>query len=83
MVRIKTLFQGQPAQESGQIREGDVILAVNGQWVKGLSYQVHDVFLVQISLSWSFKPDMKNCVLLVSVNEVVRVSVVLRLGCVC
>nr|XP_046215022.1 FERM and PDZ domain-containing protein 2-like isoform X2 [Oncorhynchus gorbuscha] len=39
VVRIKTLFQGQPAKESGQIREGDVILAVNGQWVKGLSYQ--------------------------------------------
>uniref|UniRef100_A0A8C7J393 FERM and PDZ domain containing 2 n=1 Tax=Oncorhynchus kisutch TaxID=8019 RepID=A0A8C7J393_ONCKI len=67
VVRIKTLFQGQPAKESGQIREGDVILAVNGQWVKGLSYQVHNVFLVQISLSLSFKLDMKNCVLLVSV----------------
>ncbi|KAJ8014061.1 hypothetical protein DPEC_G00036340 [Dallia pectoralis] len=39
VVRIKTLFQGQPAQESGQIIEGDVLLAVNGQQVTGLSYQ--------------------------------------------
>ncbi|KAM6956345.1 tyrosine-protein phosphatase non-receptor type 13 [Aplochiton taeniatus] len=39
VVRIKRLFQGQPALESGQIEEGDVILAVNGEPVKGLSYQ--------------------------------------------
>uniref|UniRef100_A0A4W5QGJ0 PDZ domain-containing protein n=1 Tax=Hucho hucho TaxID=62062 RepID=A0A4W5QGJ0_9TELE len=44
VVRIKTLFQGQPAQESGQIREGDIILAVNGRLVTGLSYQVRNVF---------------------------------------
>ncbi|XP_034148806.1 tyrosine-protein phosphatase non-receptor type 13 isoform X2 [Esox lucius] len=39
VVRIKTLFRGQPAQESQLIREGDVILAVNGQRLTGLSYQ--------------------------------------------
>uniref|UniRef100_A0A8C7I684 PDZ domain-containing protein n=1 Tax=Oncorhynchus kisutch TaxID=8019 RepID=A0A8C7I684_ONCKI len=44
VVQIKTLFQGQPAQESGQIREGDIILTVNGRWVSGLSYQVRNVF---------------------------------------
>uniref|UniRef100_UPI003AAC9320 tyrosine-protein phosphatase non-receptor type 13 n=1 Tax=Centroberyx gerrardi TaxID=166262 RepID=UPI003AAC9320 len=39
VVRIKRLFQGQPALESGLLREGDVILSVNGEHVKGLSYQ--------------------------------------------
>ncbi|CAB1338029.1 unnamed protein product, partial [Coregonus sp. 'balchen'] len=39
LVRIKKLFPGQPAEESGQIQEGDVILAVNGEPLKGLSYQ--------------------------------------------
>ena len=41
LVRIKKLFPGQPAEESGQIQEGDVILAVNGEPLKGLSYQVN------------------------------------------
>lgn len=40
VVRIKRLFPGQPAQESGQLREGDIILSVNGEHVKDLSYQV-------------------------------------------
>uniref|UniRef100_A0A8C7YK97 Uncharacterized protein n=1 Tax=Oryzias sinensis TaxID=183150 RepID=A0A8C7YK97_9TELE len=40
VVRIKRLFPGQPAQESGLLREGDVILAVNNERVKDLSYQV-------------------------------------------
>uniref|UniRef100_A0A3B4TS75 PDZ domain-containing protein n=1 Tax=Seriola dumerili TaxID=41447 RepID=A0A3B4TS75_SERDU len=31
LVRIKQLFPGQPAQQSGRIQEGDVLLAVNGQ----------------------------------------------------
>ncbi|KAM9412040.1 FERM and PDZ domain-containing protein 2-like [Salvelinus alpinus] len=39
LVRIKKLFLGQPAEESGRIQEGDVILAVNGEPLKGLSYQ--------------------------------------------
>jgi hypothetical protein len=41
LVRIKKLFPGQPAEESGRIQEGDVILAVNGEPLKGLSYQVN------------------------------------------
>ncbi|XP_030630901.1 FERM and PDZ domain-containing protein 2 [Chanos chanos] len=39
VVRVKTLFPGQPAEECGQIQEGDVILSVNGESLKGLSYQ--------------------------------------------
>ncbi|XDV45188.1 hypothetical protein PO909_013325 [Leuciscus waleckii] len=34
IVRIRTLFPGQPAEESGQIQEGDVILSINGQPLK-------------------------------------------------
>lgn len=40
VVRVKTLFPGQAAEESGLIQEGDVILAVDGESLKGLSYQV-------------------------------------------
>ncbi|XP_038638759.1 tyrosine-protein phosphatase non-receptor type 13 isoform X2 [Scyliorhinus canicula] len=39
LVRIKRLFPGQPAEETGQMEVGDVILAVNREPVKGLSYQ--------------------------------------------
>ncbi|XP_038152289.1 tyrosine-protein phosphatase non-receptor type 13 isoform X2 [Cyprinodon tularosa] len=39
VVRIKRLFPGQPAQESGLLREGDLILSVNREPVKDLSYQ--------------------------------------------
>ncbi|XP_029377664.1 tyrosine-protein phosphatase non-receptor type 13 [Echeneis naucrates] len=38
-VRIKRLFPGQPALESGLLREGDIILSVNKEPVKDLSYQ--------------------------------------------
>ncbi|XP_076025801.1 FERM and PDZ domain-containing protein 2 [Genypterus blacodes] len=38
LVRVKQLFHGQPAQQSGRIQEGDVILAINGQPIKELSY---------------------------------------------
>ncbi|XP_028332371.1 tyrosine-protein phosphatase non-receptor type 13 [Gouania willdenowi] len=38
LVRIKQLFPGQPAQQSGKIQEGDILLAINGQPVKELSY---------------------------------------------
>ncbi|XP_023816332.1 tyrosine-protein phosphatase non-receptor type 13 isoform X2 [Oryzias latipes] len=37
MVRVKKLFPGQPAAESGRIRVGDVILRVNQTPLKGLS----------------------------------------------
>ncbi|XP_062411095.1 tyrosine-protein phosphatase non-receptor type 13 isoform X9 [Sardina pilchardus] len=37
MVRVKKLFPGQPAAESGQIEVGDVILRVNQTSLKGLS----------------------------------------------
>ncbi|XP_030604068.1 tyrosine-protein phosphatase non-receptor type 13 [Archocentrus centrarchus] len=39
VVRIKRLFPGQPALESGLLREGDVILSVNKEPLKNLSYQ--------------------------------------------
>lgn len=37
VVRVKKLFPGQPASESGKINVGDVILKVNGASLKGLS----------------------------------------------
>ncbi|XP_069868451.1 tyrosine-protein phosphatase non-receptor type 13 isoform X6 [Dipodomys merriami] len=39
IVRVKKLFPGQPAAESGKINVGDVILKVNGASLKGLSQQ--------------------------------------------
>ncbi|KAM8939670.1 tyrosine-protein phosphatase non-receptor type 13 [Pelodytes ibericus] len=39
IVRVKKLFPGQPASESGKINVGDVILKVNGASLKGLSQQ--------------------------------------------
>ncbi|XP_053559355.1 tyrosine-protein phosphatase non-receptor type 13 isoform X2 [Bombina bombina] len=39
IVRVKKLFPGQPASESGKITVGDVILKVNGASLKGLSQQ--------------------------------------------
>uniref|UniRef100_A0A8C8RFD2 Tyrosine-protein phosphatase non-receptor type 13 n=1 Tax=Pelusios castaneus TaxID=367368 RepID=A0A8C8RFD2_9SAUR len=39
IVRVKKLFPGQPAAESGKIEIGDVILKVNGSSLKGLSQQ--------------------------------------------
>ncbi|XP_008056555.1 tyrosine-protein phosphatase non-receptor type 13 isoform X4 [Carlito syrichta] len=39
IVRVKKLFPGQPAAESGKIGVGDVILKVNGASLKGLSQQ--------------------------------------------
>ncbi|XP_057682737.1 tyrosine-protein phosphatase non-receptor type 13 isoform X2 [Corythoichthys intestinalis] len=38
LIRIKELFPGQPAQLSGRINEGDVLLAINGLSLKELSY---------------------------------------------
>lgn len=40
VVRIKRLFPGQPAMESGLLRGGDIILSVNSEPLKDLSYQV-------------------------------------------
>lgn len=42
IVRVKKLFPGQPAAESGKIDVGDVILKVNGASLKGLSQQVSE-----------------------------------------
>ncbi|KAF4090352.1 hypothetical protein AMELA_G00050820 [Ameiurus melas] len=39
VVRIRKLFSGQSSEEISQLREGDVILTVNGESVKGLSYE--------------------------------------------
>ncbi|XP_069599473.1 tyrosine-protein phosphatase non-receptor type 13 isoform X7 [Ranitomeya imitator] len=39
IVRVKKLFPGQPASESGKINVGDVILKVNGTSLRGLSQQ--------------------------------------------
>lgn len=46
LVRIKQLFPGQPAQQSGRIQEGDVLLAINGQSLKELSYPVCADFIL-------------------------------------
>lgn len=43
MVHIKRLFPGQPAGDCGLLKEGDVILAINGESVRGLSYEVMHV----------------------------------------
>ncbi|XP_061214796.1 FERM and PDZ domain-containing protein 2 isoform X2 [Neopsephotus bourkii] len=39
IIRIKRLFPGQPAEENGEIKAGDIILAVNGKPIQGLLYQ--------------------------------------------
>uniref|UniRef100_UPI0037E954CF FERM and PDZ domain-containing protein 2 n=1 Tax=Semicossyphus pulcher TaxID=241346 RepID=UPI0037E954CF len=38
LVRVKELFPDQPAQQSGRIQEGDVLLAINGESLKEMSY---------------------------------------------
>lgn len=53
IVRVKKLFPGQPAAESGQIEVGDVILKVNGASLKGLSQQVSMAFVVGIA-GWNY-----------------------------
>ncbi|KAA8581177.1 hypothetical protein FQN60_002758 [Etheostoma spectabile] len=40
LVWIKQLFPGQPAEQSGKIQEGDILLAINGQSLKEMSYTV-------------------------------------------
>ncbi|CAH7127626.1 Frmpd2 [Phodopus roborovskii] len=39
LVKIKRLFPGQPAEEHGAIAAGDIILAVNGKSIEGLTFQ--------------------------------------------
>jgi len=46
MVHIKSLSSGQPAGDCGLLKEGDIILAVNGEPVKGLSYEVKDALFI-------------------------------------
>lgn len=43
MVRVKKLFPGQPAAESGRINVGDVIMRVNQTGLKGLSQHVNSI----------------------------------------
>ena len=50
LVRIKKLFPGQPAQLSSRIQEGDVLLAINGQSLKDLSYPVSAGFKLNFIL---------------------------------
>lgn len=45
MVRVKKLFPGQPAAESGRINVGDVIMRVNQTALKGLSQHVRGLSL--------------------------------------
>lgn len=45
MVRVKKLFPGQPAAESGRINVGDVIMRVNQTALKGLSQHVSEIHL--------------------------------------
>lgn len=46
MVHIKSLSSGQPAGDCGHLKEGDIILAVNGEPVRGLSYEVKDALFI-------------------------------------
>ncbi|XP_002664234.3 FERM and PDZ domain-containing protein 2 isoform X1 [Danio rerio] len=39
IVQIKSLSSGHPAGDCGLLKEGDIILAVNGEPVRGLSYE--------------------------------------------
>lgn len=52
IVRVKKLFPGQPAAESGKIDVGDVILKVNGASLKGLSQQVSPK---HVEMDWPFR----------------------------
>lgn len=63
MVRVKKLFPGQPAAESGRINVGDVIMRVNQTSLKGLSQHVSRIIsLLQPSLEISGKEKLKNIV---------------------
>lgn len=55
VVRIKRLFPGQPAMESGLLQEGDIILSVNNEPLKDLAYQVRLSAIL-------FSPSSRVCV---------------------
>lgn len=59
IVRVKKLFPGQPAAESGKIEVGDVILKVNGASLKGLSQQVSpwhvECIIFNDEMDWPFR----------------------------
>lgn len=61
VVRIKRLFPGQPAMESGLLREGDVILSVNSEPLKDLSYQVWVSTIVFSPSSWIYVHLTSRC----------------------
>lgn len=61
VVRIKRLFPGQPAMESGLLREGDVILSVNSEPLKDLSYQVWVSTIVFSPSSWIYVRLTSQC----------------------
>lgn len=67
MVRVKKLFPGQPAAESGRINVGDVIMRVNQTALKGLSQHVrrHLILLrLQPDLNWGEKRLFDNVIYL-------------------
>lgn len=49
VVHIKSLSPGQPAGDCGLLKVGDIILAINGESVRGLSYEVKDASFIQHS----------------------------------
>lgn len=63
MVRIKKLFPGQPAAESGRINVGDVIMRVNQTALKGLSQHVNTISLPAVLHPVCLKAEfILNCV---------------------
>ncbi|KAL4641068.1 FERM and PDZ domain-containing protein 2-like [Arapaima gigas] len=56
VVRVGRIFPGQPTHHYGELQEGDVILAINGQSVKGLSY------LKVVHLMQSTPSEVRLCV---------------------
>lgn len=58
IVQIKSLSTGHPAGDCGLLKEGDIILAVNGEPVRGLSYEVNKVLFI-FSIPKSNSPNKK------------------------
>uniref|UniRef100_A0A8C5G9A8 Protein tyrosine phosphatase non-receptor type 13 n=1 Tax=Gouania willdenowi TaxID=441366 RepID=A0A8C5G9A8_GOUWI len=83
VVRVKKLFPGQPAAESGRINVGDVILRVNQTPLKGLSqHEVisalrgtgQEVTLLLCRPKHGILPDMNTSILTVSVTPSTRTT---------
>ena len=73
MVRVKKLFPGQPAAESGRINVGDVIMRVNQTSLKGLSQHVSRIIsLLQPSLEISGKEKLTTLFILTFVCDSLR-----------